>query len=102
MIGETSQNEELLKLHISMVVPLMVRGIIESGGLTDAHIKEAQKHAETVATKGDLILYRGKRRGESAGVIHALCYCLAVGAFIPGGITFMGICFLAPDAGQGK
>lgn len=95
-------NEELLKLHISIVVPLMMQGIIESGGLTDAHIREAQKHAETVATGGDLILYRSKKKGESAKVIHALCYCLAVGAFQPGGITFADIHFLAPGAGQGE
>ena len=90
-----TQNEELLKLHVQMTVPLMIMGILESGGLTDAHIAKAREHAHTIAEQGDLLLFRSKQKGGSAKVMHALCYSLAVLSCCPSGVTFAGVHFEA-------
>ena len=90
-------NDALLVIHIQTVVPLTIMGIISSGGLTDSHIRKAQEYANVIAEKGDLILFKSKKKRGSAEAIHALCYGLAVLAFCPGGVTFAGQHFSSED-----
>lgn len=92
-----SWNEDLLIIHVQMVVPLMIMGILESGGLTEGHLREAKRQADIIAEKGDLILFKSKKKGESAGAVHALCYGLAVLSFCPDGVTFAGTRFCSAD-----
>jgi len=88
-----SHNKELLTLHISTIVPFMILDILQTGGIKEHHLREAQRHMETIASQGDLILYRSKKKGETAHAVRALCRLLAIGAFAPGGIIFLGIRF---------
>jgi hypothetical protein len=46
--------------------------------------------AGIIAARGDLILYRGGKHGESATAFNALAEGLAIGACQPGGVTFAG------------
>jgi len=46
--------------------------------------------ADVIASKGDVILYRSKKKGESAAAFNALAKGLAALSFAPGGVTFLG------------
>ena len=49
-----------------------------------------QKRAvDEIACKGDVLMYGGKR-GEAAQAFGHLARAVAVGALLPGGITFAG------------
>jgi hypothetical protein len=86
-------DEELLKLHILAVVPFMILDLIEQGGIKDYHITEAQRYVDIIVSEGDALLYHSKRKGQTARVFHALCRGLAIMAFFPGGVRFLGLHF---------
>jgi hypothetical protein len=86
-------DEFLLKLCIEATVPFMILDIIEQGGIKDYHLEEARRYVDIIASEGDLILYRSKKKGQTARAFNALCRLLAIGAFFPGGIKFMGMHF---------
>jgi hypothetical protein len=50
----------------------------------------ARECAQTVTEKGDVILYRSSRKGETARAFNALTKGLAIAAYQPGGVTFGG------------
>ena len=79
---------DLLSISLSAAVPLWIeklralepeQRLARAGGLSDI-----------IAAHGDIILYRGGKRGESAKAFNALAEGLAIGAFQPGGVTFAG------------
>lgn len=45
--------------------------------------------AQVIAEKGDVILYKGGKRGESAAAFNALAEGIATLSFMPGGVTFL-------------
>ena len=57
---------------------------IGHGGITDIHIEHIQGHSELIGSKG-----------VTAQVVTALCECLAMMAFLPGGVNFAGLHFEA-------
>lgn len=72
------------------MMELRALGEVARGRLIAAWAAEA---AEQVAHHGDLLMFRGKKAGESARVFNALAKGLAAAAFVPGGVTFAGIHF---------
>jgi len=89
-------NQELLKMHVATVVPFMIEDILyKEGGISEQHLAEARGYTDLIGSEGDAILYRSKKKGKSAQLVHALCRCLAIGSFAPGGIKFMGMHFEA-------
>jgi hypothetical protein len=88
-----NHNNELLKLHILAVVPFMILDLIEQGGIKEYHIKEAQRYVDILASEGDALLYHSKKKGQTARVFSALCRGLAIMAFFPDGVKFMGLHF---------
>ncbi len=54
------------------------------------HLEKARQTASLLAEKGDILLYRGAKRGQTAAVFNAVAFALAVLAFQPGGVTFAG------------
>lgn len=61
--------------------------------------RRAPELAEVIAAKGDIIQFRSKKKGETAAAFNALAEAVAIGAFVPGGITVFGQHFEArhPD-----
>jgi len=53
-------------------------------------LRIAQESAQIIAEKGDIILYRSKRAGESAVAFNALARGIAALSFVPGGVTAFG------------
>jgi hypothetical protein len=89
-----NSNEHLLKLHIATVVPFLIYDLALQGGPSDLDIARLRKdYVDIIASKGDCILYRVK--GETAKAVTVLCESLAILAFCPGGITFLGMHFEA-------
>ena len=86
-------NEELLKLFISSTVPPLIGGFIQQGGIHDWDIKWLESHVDTFASGGDVILCYEKHK--TAKTIGVFCRCLAIMAFFPGGVTFLGMHFEA-------
>ncbi len=90
---QSSINRDLLILHVSSIVPFMIYDIMQEGGITEYHLEEVRGYVDIIASEGDAILYRDKKKGKTARAMNALCRSLAIGAFFPGGIKFMGMRF---------
>ncbi len=88
----------LLQGMLSLAVPLWVERL---RGRTWAEIAErAQVCAQIVAEKGDIILYRSKKPGESAKAFNALAEGIACLSFSPGGVKLLGLSFESVLAGD--
>jgi hypothetical protein len=81
----------VLRLALEAAVPLWIERL---RGLSWEEIQErARVCAQVVAAKGDVIQFRGSRRGETAEAFNRLAEGLACAAFAPGGVRFMGLHF---------
>jgi hypothetical protein len=66
---QLATNKELLILHITTIVPFMIFDLIQQGGITEQHMREARSYVETIASEGDAILYSSKQKGKSGRAI---------------------------------
>lgn len=92
-----NSNEELFLSFVEAMVPLRIYDIRHTQGwIADYDVKWAKAQVDIIASGGDAILYYVKNTsGKSMGV---LCKCLAILAFLPGGITFAGLHFEVKEA----
>lgn len=60
---------------------------------------ELPEIGQTIASQGDILLYRSKKKGETAKVFNATAKGIAALSFMPGGVTVFGLHFEAthPD-----
>lgn len=79
---------DLLPIALSAAVPLWIEKLrpLEP----EQRLARASGLADVIGSKGDIILYRGGKKGESAKAFNALAEGLAIGAFQPGGVTAFG------------
>lgn len=56
--------------------------------------------AQTVAEHGDDVLFRSKKRGETAAVFNAVADGIALLSFCPGGISIFGQTWVATRQGS--
>ena len=79
---------DLLSISLSAAVPLWIEKLrpLDPG----QRIARASGLADIIAEHGDIILYRGGKKGDSAKAFNALAEGLAIGAFQPGGVTAFG------------
>ncbi len=88
--------ESLLATHLQAFVPLEIRELHKQGGITEWHIEEAQQRMRAFReTPGasESLLYFDKQHTQTA--ISILVECLAVMAFLDGGVTAFGCHFEA-------
>lgn len=88
----------LLRLTLEAAVPLWIDQLSRRPW---RHVMERAKAcADVVASKGDVILYRSKRRGETADAFNALAEGMACITFARGGVRIFGLHFEAihPEA----
>jgi hypothetical protein len=81
-------NEHLLRMAISAAVYLWANKL-RSVPL-ETLLKRASELSQIVAEKGDVLQFRGGRKGETAHAFNALAEGLAIMSFMPGGVTFLG------------
>jgi hypothetical protein len=79
---------DLLSISLSAAVPLWIEKLRPL--TAEQRIARASGLSDIIAAHGDIILYRGGKKGESAEAFNALAEGLAIGAFQPGGVTAFG------------
>jgi hypothetical protein len=79
---------DLLPIALSTAVPLWIEKLRPLS--TEQRLARASGLADIIGSHGDIILYRGSKKGESAAAFNALAEGLAIGAFQPGGVTAFG------------
>lgn len=85
----------LLRIALEAAVPLWIAQI-RSEAWPFAEIQRVAKEAaQVVAAKGDVILFKSAKRGETAAAFNALARGIACLAFVPGGVKCFGLCFQA-------
>jgi len=72
---------------------LQIQEIRRKGGITDFDIDEIRRFSDVLGEKGDIVLYRSPTRGDTAKLFNMLARVVAVGAFMPGGITVFDMHF---------
>lgn len=88
MTHDDSMTEELLRISLQAAVPLWIerlRNLPE-----EALLRRAQECGQHIAEHGDIILYRGKKKGQTAEAFNRLAEGLACMSFVPGGVVFLG------------
>jgi len=70
-------------------LPFEIDRLRRLGGPSQANFDAAQKFAAVLGSKGDVLQFGGKT-GEAAELFNRLVQSLAVLAFLPGGVTFLG------------
>lgn len=83
-------NDELLKAHIGLCVPLRIHEIQQEGQPLSEHFARIQPYAQRLGEFGDHLLFRGGKTTEMANI---LVDSIAVLSFVPGGITLFGMHF---------
>jgi hypothetical protein len=86
--AEDSNTRAALTAALGAAVPLWVREFRTRPWSEISAI--AKECGDIVASKGDNILFRSKKKGETAEAFNALAKALAVLSFSPGGVTFLG------------
>lgn len=79
---------DLLPVALSAAVPLWIEKLRPLA--PEQRLARSSGLAGIIAEHGDIILYRGGKRGESADAFNALAEGLGIGAFQPGGVTAFG------------
>lgn len=82
---------ELLKCSLSAAVPLWQEKLKLLPW--PAIQKRAQIAADVIASHGDNILFRSKKKGETAAAFNSLAEGIAALSFAPGGIKIFGLHF---------
>lgn len=81
-------------------VPLRILELKARGGPSDDDIRSCRYISELLGEKGHLLMFRGKKRGETAEVFNQLARGLAILSFVPGGVTFLGEHWISGDANR--
>lgn len=76
-----------LSIAMSAAVPLRIMGMYEKGGPDDGDFVRAQKAGQLLGEKGDLLMFKSKKEGETARIFNETAHAIAVLSFCPGGIT---------------
>lgn len=92
---QSTQEQFLLKIHLSAMVPIALMELKQRGGPDDLDYERVRSYATELGAKGDAILYPVKAKGQSAEMVSKLVEAIAVLAFLPGGITIFGMHFNA-------
>jgi len=88
-------DEELLRIALSAAVPLWIEQW--RGRDPEERLSRGRELGQVIAEKGDVIQFRGKKKGESARAFNALAESIAILSFQPGGVKIFGLQFETKD-----
>ena len=93
MSDDLASTRVLLSATLALAVPLWIERLkTKPWSELAAKAKEA---ADVVASKGDIIQFKSKKKGETAAAFNGLAEGLAILAFVPGGVKFLDLHFQA-------
>ena len=90
-----SRRYEPLRIALSAAVPLWIAQIQREQWGWDEIERVAREAAQVVAEKGDIIMFRSPKKGETAKAFNSLARGLACMSFAPRGVRFSGMHFEA-------
>lgn len=91
MVEDYETKRALLASSLELAVPLW---IVELQGHEWEYLRErAEICAQYIAEKGDIILYKSKKKGETAQAFNRLAEGVAILSFAPGGVKLFGCHF---------
>ena len=88
-----SFNDHLLKSMLGIAVPLRILQLQERGGPTTTDFQRAAEWTAVRSSRGDNLLFRSKKPGETATLFNGLAHAIAVLSFAPGGVEIFGFHF---------
>jgi len=88
---DVERTGEHLKVALSAAVPLWILDFKTKSW--DEIKKIAEDASQVIAEHGDNILFKAKKKGESARAFNALAKGIAALSFVPGGVTLFGMHF---------
>ena len=103
----TATDKDIENSHLAVsllaAVPLRIMAIKERGGLNEGDIARARQIGQLIAEKGDILLFGGGKKGESAHLHSELAEGIAILSFAPGGVRVFDQhwCGNAPGLGGG-
>lgn len=80
----------LLAAFLGAAVPLLLAELRAQGGPGAADWDRARAFGRILGPRGDLLLYRSTKPGETARLANDLAHAIAVLAFVPGGVRVFG------------
>jgi len=83
------KNRELLIASLETAVPLWTAEL--SGTPLKRLLAEGPTLARVIAESGDVLQFRGSRKGAAAEAFNALARALAILSFLPDGVKFSGV-----------
>lgn len=83
-------NEGVLAITLAAAVPLRIIELEAKGGPDAADREKATEYGAILATKGDILQYGSKKKGEAADLFNGLAHAISVLAFAPGGVEVFG------------
>lgn len=93
---------DLLSISLAVAVPLHIEQVRAGRHSVEWLLGEARRCADEVGSRGDVLQYGGKRKGEAASAFNALARGLAVAALVAeGGVTWLGQHWCADGPGCG-
>ena len=92
--------DSLLQMHLQAFVPLEIAVLQRVGGIDRWHIEEAQRRMQALREPGHSEALFAIEQGKSGQAMGVLVECLAVLAFVPGGISAFGCHFEAQPSPQ--
>lgn len=86
---------ELLQLSLEAYVPLYVFDIQAAGYIAwmDDLLESQEEWVDTLTSKGDILLYKSPKKGDTAKVFNTLARAIAYMSFVTGGIRVFGLKF---------
>lgn len=91
------QRSSLLALTLQAAVPMWIRKAkaVTRKAREDVLKTWCEEGVGAITERGDLLMYRSKKKGETAEVFNHLAKSIAAMAFVPGGICTFGLNFCA-------
>lgn len=86
-----SQQESLLKISLSAAVPLWIEELKSRDW--DYLLERARICSQEVSEHGDNLLFRSKKKGETAVAFNRFAEGLAILSMVPGGVSIFGLHF---------
>lgn len=80
----------LLAISLSSAVPLHMEELKKRGGPTEEDFKFAQEFSSVLGSKGDCLLYKSDKKGETADLFNKTARSIAILSFMPGGVSLFG------------
>jgi len=85
---------------MGVAIPLHILELQECGGPSEDDLKYAHETSAILSEHGDKLLFKSKKKGETAEIFNRTAKAIAVLAFCPGGVTIFGQHFEARKESQ--